>query len=139
MVCLEHKELHKHRQHSWAFEGISGGCGAFPHQHPSCSTQLNLKKQLSPQAKLYPRRSSIISLRITELRQDLLSEVGEKSYWGRCQETAPSIISAPQKKKPLQSKPGCSRALPWSRYSTSRTYRNVRSYGGITLKSHRIY
>lgn len=98
MVCLEHKELHKHRQHSWAFEGISGGCGAFPHQHPSCSTQLNLKKQLSPQAKLYPRRSSIISLRITELRQDLLSEVGEKSYWGRCQETAPSIISAPQKK-----------------------------------------
>lgn len=95
VVCLEHRELHKHRQHSWAFEGISGGCGAFPHQHPSCSAQLNLKKQLSPQAKFYPRRSSIISLRITDLRQDLLSEVEEKSYWGRRQETAPSIISAP--------------------------------------------
>lgn len=77
-MCLEHKELHKYKQHSWAFEAISGGCGATPRQHPSCSAQLSLKKQLSPKAKLYSTRSSIISMSIISLRQILVSEVGKK-------------------------------------------------------------
>lgn len=39
-VCLEHTEFYRHKQYSWAFAAVSGGCGAIPSQHPRCSSWL---------------------------------------------------------------------------------------------------
>lgn len=45
---------------------------------PELLRPAELEKAVSPSANLYPKRSSIISLRIIDLRQDFVSEVRNK-------------------------------------------------------------
>lgn len=124
----------RHKQHSWIFAAISGACGAIPCQHPNCSSQLGAwQSSISWGQDLAHNKISNYLIK-NHLKAQF-------SMWGREKVTRgdATIDNECSKIETLQNKPGCSKAVPQNRYSTSRIYINVRSSRGITLKSHRIY